>query len=65
MGEVPTTPPEQLATLKRKIKDAVTQVEYYEKMANNLADETAQFWMSMVQDEQLQQLSMQLHEVEV
>ena len=41
-----------------------TQIEYCEKVAKILVDETTQFWMSVVQDEQLQQLSTELHEVE-
>ena len=33
-------------------------------MAKKLAAETTNFWMSVVQDEKLQQLGMQLHEEE-
>ena len=41
-----------------------THIEDYEKVAKILVDETTQFCMSVVQDEQLHQLSAYLHEVQ-
>ena len=36
-----------------------------EKASQSIAEEMTQFWMSMVQNKQLQQLGMQLSEAEV
>ena len=60
----PRTPPEQVVECKTKIEEVYAQLEESEKDTKAITYYTAQFLGSVVQDEQLQQLSMQLQEAE-
>ena len=55
-------PPKQAAADKGMIEYVATKLEDSEKAAKRITNETTQFWISVVQDEQLQKLSTQLHE---
>ena len=46
------------------MEDLVTQLEEMEQEAKKVTEETTQFWGSVVQDEQLEQLNTQMQEEE-
>ena len=60
----PTTPPEQVAERKASIEEIVTQFKTMEQKANTIMEMTTQFWQSVVQDVQLDQLTAQVQEAE-
>ena len=48
---------EQVAEWKDSIEEIVTQFETMEQEAKTIMEATTQFWQSIVQDEQLNQLN--------
>ena len=56
------TPPEQVAERKEAIKDVETKIVELEKVVHTILEEVMQFLGSMVHDEQLYQLKVQLGE---
>ena len=60
----PTTPLEQVAEHKTSIEEIATQFCTMEQEAKTIMEETTQCWKSIVQDEQLDQLTAQVHEAE-
>ena len=60
----PTTPLEKIAARKREIEYLATQLDEMEQEAKKVMDVTTLFWGSIVQDEQLAQLTTQLQEEE-
>ena len=61
----PTTPPEQVAERKASVEEITTHFKSMEQEAKTIMEETTHFWQSVVQDEQLDHLTMQVQEVEV
>ena len=55
MGTIPSMSLEHVAEHKGKIENVATQINNCEKVAKALAEETTQFWICVVQDEQPQQ----------
>ena len=60
----PETPPEQVPERKSAIEEIAAQFDDMEKDAKKVMEETTQFWGSVIQDEQLDQLTKQLQEVD-
>ena len=58
------TPLEQVAQRKSAIDDIATHFEEIKQEAKKIMEATTQFWGSVVQDEQLEQLTKQLQEAE-
>ena len=58
------TPPTQITEQKNTIEELVAQLEAMEQEAKMIADETTQFWQSVVQDDQLEQLAKQAQEAD-
>ena len=48
-----STSPELVAQERSKIEDAEAEIEELEKYSHSIIEATTQFWMSMVQDNQL------------
>ena len=53
----PTMPPKQVVERKASIEDIATQFESMEQEAKTIMEVTTQFWQSVVQDKQLDQLT--------
>ena len=60
----PATPLEKIAEQKSAIAYLETQLDEMEQEAKKMTDATTYFWESVVQDEQLAQLTKQLQEEE-
>ena len=60
----PETPREQVPERKSAIEEIAAQFDDMEKDAKKVMEETTQFWGSVIQDEQLDQLTKQLQEAE-
>ena len=60
----PTTPPEQVVERKASIEEIVTQFESMEQEAKTIMEVTTHFWQSVVQDEKLDHLTVQVQESE-
>ena len=60
----PETPPEQVAEHKNSIEEIVADFETMEQEAKTIMEAMTQFWKSIVQDEKIDQLNMQVQEVE-
>ena len=58
------TPPKQVVERKASIEDITTKFESMEQEAKTIMDVTTHFWQSVVQDEQLDQLTAQVQEAE-
>ena len=56
--------PSTLLEHRSKIKEATAQLEELEKLGKSLVKAMTRFWMRVVQDDQLKQLGVQLHEAE-
>ena len=56
----PMTPSEQVAERKASIEEIVTRFETMEQEAKTIMEATMHFWQSVVQDEQLDQLTVQV-----
>ena len=61
---IPSVPPKNVAKCISKIDEAITLLEELEKITNSIPKAMTQFWMRVVQDDQLQQLGAQLNEAE-
>ena len=60
----PTTLLEQVAERKASLEEIATQFSHMKQEAKFIMEETTQFWQSIVQDEQLDQLTVQVQEEE-
>ena len=58
------TPPEQVTEQKSVIEEIATYFEETKQDAKNIMEATTQFWGSVIQDEQLEQLTKKLQEAE-
>ena len=56
----PMTPAKQVANRKSSIEYITTQFESMDQQAKTIMEVTTQFWQSIVQDEQLDQLTTQV-----
>ena len=55
----PETPPKKVVEMKSVIEDLTTDLEDMEQEVKQVTDATIKFWGSVVQDEQLEQLTIE------